>query len=212
MIQKFIFDNSFDEKTTVPEAPPPPKEPDTKANHAQENETFQKGFEEGFERGLKHHQSTYEEQMLQTLQKICTQFDTIREEAHQHNQSVLSLSATFVKETLQKVFPFFSHQKRLVESDLEATLTPLLETLKARPCKIIVHPNVAGFVESRLKSLVPDLPIQILHDSALSPGDSRIEWEHASVEHVKERLREEVFNLLDEMVSTAPREQKEEMC
>lgn len=196
-MKKYVFDRSFDDSgRTVLEAPRPipeaPKLPE---------KNYEDGFKEGFQRGIESQAQVREETVLKILEKVEETFTKILSEVDQQRTQISDVSVALVKSILEKVFPSFAQNLKLAEKDIESKIVPVIQEFREGRVKVFVHKNVAGFIESRLRSITR-VPFDVIVDDQMAPGDCRLSWNESGFEFFRERLREEVCALLDDMVAT----------
>ena len=76
----------------------------------------------------------------------------------------------------------------------------MIQEFREGRVKVFVHKNVAGFIESRLRSITR-VPFDVIVDDVMAVGDCRLCWNESGFEFFRERLREEICALLDDMVT-----------
>ena len=197
MIQKYVFDRSFDEDRDRPKPPkpipPPPQLPE---------KSFEDGFKDGFQKGIESQAQKREETILQVLEHVENTFTKMMTDIHGQRSEIARTAISLVKNIVEKIFPSLTNNPKLAEQDLETKLIPVIQEFTEGRVKVFVHKSVSGFIESRLRSITR-VPFDVVVDPNLAPGDCRLCWNEAGFESFRDRLREEICVLLDDMVVTA---------
>ena len=194
-MRKYVFDRSFDERgQVIVEAPKPMPE----ARKLPEK-SFEDGFKEGFQKGLESQAQVREENVLNILEKVEATFEKLLSEVDQQRSQISDVSVALVKSILEKVFPSFAHNLKLAEKDIESKIIPVIQEFREGRVKVFVHKNVRVYW-SRLRSITR-VPFDVIVDDVMAVGDCRLCWNESGFEFFRERLREEICALLDDMVT-----------
>ncbi|WP_031934701.1 FliH/SctL family protein [Candidatus Hepatobacter penaei] len=200
-IRKYIFERSFDEGKSQDTNVPVVRDGLVEEQREKSlQDKFQEGFQEGFQKGIESQANKRENDVLQVLSHIETKVKDLVSVYEAQNSEVLKLSVFFVKSILKKAFPHLSANQTLVASDLEEKILPVIKKLAGDKVKVFVHKSMAGFIESRLRSLA-GVNVEVNIDEELGPGDCRLCWNESGFECLQERLGREVYALLDDMAT-----------
>ncbi len=196
MLDKFLFDTSFETEDLGDAAvkpvrkPPPPKFSEEDLERARAE-----GHSSGKEIGAQEAMQSIEQQISQTVSAISEQLGGLSQAQTESNErqgrETLEVALTVVR----KIFPHLAGRHGLAE--IESVVRDCLERLRDEPRIVIrVADDMLDPVEARIGELAAragfEGKIVYLAQDGFNPGDVRIEWADGGAERDSESLWREI--------------------
>lgn len=200
MLDKFLFDTSFESEDLGDDAqkpvrkPPPPKFDEEDLERARAE-----GHASGKEIGAQEAMQRIEQQIAQTVTAISTHMSALSQAQIESNErkgrEMLEVALTVVR----KIFPHLAGRHGLEE--IESVVSDCLERLREEPRIVIrVADAMLDQIEARIGELVVragfEGKIVYLAQDSFGPGDVRVEWADGGAERDSESMWREIDQII----------------
>jgi len=202
MLEKYVFDRSFDEVSDIklassPSATPLEAHAEEALSHTQVK-SYEEGFQEGFQKGRESHVHERETQTLSILKGLQEHLLRFIDQQEKGRLEAVELAGQMVRSVIEKIFPSLENNAELAAFDLKKKLLPLLKSLSEKSVTIIINPTMLPFIEARIREWHKGT-FDIQLDAGVANGDCRVLWDQSGVEVLKKSVLDEILVLLSDL-------------